>query len=62
MWPTWNTLPTGWTHAMRVVLGFMALGMSACTALSHSSSNPSGMPSEGGYAGPKDSGTGGNGY
>jgi len=62
MWPTWNTLPTGWTHAMRVGLVFMVLCMSACTALSHSSSNPSGMPSEGGYAGPKDSGNGGNGY
>jgi hypothetical protein len=62
MWPTWNTLPTGWTHAMRVVLVFMVLCMSACTALSHSNSNPSGIPSEGGNAGPKDSGNSGNGY
>lgn len=47
---------------MRVVLLLMVLGMSACTAPSHSSSNPSGMPSEGGDTGPKHSGNGGNGY
>jgi hypothetical protein len=58
MWPTWNTLPAGWTHAMRVVLVFVALCMSACTALSHSSSNPSDMPSDRGYVGPMIQGDG----
>jgi hypothetical protein len=62
MWPTWNTIPIGWTHAIRVGLVCMVLCMSACTALSDSSSNPSGMPSEGESAGLKGSGTGGNGY
>jgi hypothetical protein len=62
VWPTGHTIPTGWTHAMRVGLVCMVLCLSACTALSHSSSNPSGMRSEGDYAGPKDSGNGGNGY
>jgi uncharacterized protein YbdZ (MbtH family) len=63
MWPTWKALPAGWTYVMRVVLVSTALCVSACSAPGHSISNPSGMPSEGGYAGPKDPGNGnGNGY
>jgi hypothetical protein len=58
MQPTWNTLPVGWTYMMRVVLVSIALFVSACTAPGHSISNPSGIPSEGGYAGPKGSGNG----
>ena len=63
MWPTWNTLPAGWTHVIRVLLVAAALCLSACTAHRQSISNPSGTPAEGEYAGPKDTGSGnGGGY
>jgi hypothetical protein len=62
MRPTLNTLPAWWNRVMRVALVFMVLLVSACTGPGHSSSNPTGMPPEGGYAGPKDSSNGGGGY
>jgi hypothetical protein len=58
MRPIWNALPVGWTYMMRVVLVSIALFVSACTAPGHPISNPSGIPSEGGYAEPKGSGNG----
>jgi hypothetical protein len=48
-----------WTYVMRGVLILGFLFVQACTGLGHSSSNPSGMPTEGGYAGPKDASDGG---
>ena len=62
MWPTLNTVPVWWNRVMWVALLFMVLLVSACTAPGHSGTNPTGMPPEGGYAGPKDSGNGGGGY
>jgi hypothetical protein len=61
MRPTWNMLPVGWTLMLRVGVVAIALCVSACTAPGHSRSNPSGIASDGGYAGPKDAGNG-NGY
>jgi hypothetical protein len=58
MWPTWGTLPTGWNRVMRVVLVAVVLWVSACTTPGGSSSNPSAMPADGGYAGTADSGNG----
>jgi hypothetical protein len=53
MWYTWNTLPTGWKHIMRVVLVAVVLCVAACTTLGGSSSTPSGQPPEGGQVGPR---------
>ncbi len=61
MWPTWSTLPAGWTYVLRVTLAAVVLFVSACAALGHSSSNRSSMPSDGGYAGMADSGNGNGG-
>jgi hypothetical protein len=55
---TWNPLRTWRTHVIRVVLIAAVSCVSACTTLGHSSSNPSAMPSDGGYAGTSDSGNG----
>jgi hypothetical protein len=64
MWPTWKTFPTRWNHVMRVVLVLVVLFVSACTMTGRSSSNPATLPPDGGYAGPRDSGSGngGGGY
>jgi hypothetical protein len=52
MCPTLNTVPAWWNRVMRVALVLMVLWVSACTALSHSSANPSDMTSDRGYVGP----------
>jgi Magnesium chelatase, subunit ChlI len=41
MWPTWNTLPAGWTYVMRVALVAVVLFVAAYTGPGHSSSAPS---------------------
>jgi hypothetical protein len=59
---TWNSVVTRWHGLMLVMVVSVGVCVSACTAPSSSSSHPTTIPSEGGYAGPKDSGNGGNGY
>ena len=40
MWASWNLLPAGWTYVMRVMLVFLTLSLSACTAPNYSLPNP----------------------
>jgi len=53
MWHRWNTVPTWWTHVMRVVVVAVVLCVSACTTPGGSSSTPPGQPPAGGQAGPR---------
>jgi hypothetical protein len=48
---TWNPLRTWWNHVMRVLLVALVLCASACTGPGRSTSEPSAMPPDGGYAG-----------
>jgi hypothetical protein len=52
MWPTWNTLPVGWTDVMLVVLVSVAACVSACTTPGLIGLNPSAPFPDGGYTGP----------